>query len=113
VRQLVGGVSTILPMNVPEYTFFFVAVLCGTVLFAAVQGVICGVVTNGNPDETRWQQCNDALNFMMEDTRVPEESRLLVRAWTLSTGPSPTSLNTRHPPPSHTTVCTSPCAAHV
>jgi hypothetical protein len=64
--QLVGGVSTILPTNTFEYAFFFFAVLAGAVLFAAVQGIICGVVTNGDPDETRWRQNNDALNFMME-----------------------------------------------
>jgi hypothetical protein len=78
--QLVGGAAMILPMNGPEYTFFFVAILCGTVLFAAVQGVICGVVTNGNPDETRWKQCNDSLNFMMADMQVPTDARVTVCA---------------------------------
>ena len=77
--QLVGGVSTVLPMNAAEYIFFFVAIAVGAVLFAAVQGIICGVVTNGNPDETRWHQNLDALNFMMADTMMPKEERVKVR----------------------------------
>lgn len=77
--QLVGGVSTILPTNVIEYVFFFTAILSGTVLFAAVQGVICGVVTNGDPDEIAWRQNLDALNFMMADTNLSHATRLNVR----------------------------------
>ena len=51
----------------------------GTVLLAAVQGVICGVVTNGDPDEISWRQNLDALNFMMSDTNLPQTTRLAVR----------------------------------
>ena len=54
--QMVGGVSTILPTNVAEFGWFFGTVLAGTVLFAAVQGVVCGVVTTGDPDEIAWRQ---------------------------------------------------------
>lgn len=54
--QMVGSVSTILPSNVAEYVFFAAVILSGTVLISAVQGVICGVVTNGDPDEIRWRQ---------------------------------------------------------
>ena len=43
--------------------------------------MICGVVTNGNPDETLWQQNNDALNFMMADQNVPQEEKLSVRSF--------------------------------
>ena len=39
-------------------------VLMGAVLFAAVQGSICGVVTNGDPDETRWKQNNLASSLL-------------------------------------------------
>ena len=77
--QLVGGVSTILPCNTAEYVFFFCAILIGTVLIAAVQGVICGVVTNGDPDEIKWRQNLDALNLMMADTNQPQRTRLAVR----------------------------------
>jgi hypothetical protein len=38
---LVGGVSTVLPSNTTEYAFFFLAVLVGAILFAAVQGGAC------------------------------------------------------------------------
>jgi hypothetical protein len=78
--QLVGGVSTILPMNYVEYVWFFFVVLIGTVLFAAIQGIICGVVTNGDPDETEWVQKNDRLNAMMADTKVPQQVKMFVRA---------------------------------
>jgi len=77
--QMVGGVSTILPMNTVEYIWFFGVILVGTVLFAAIQGFICGVVTNGDPDETDWVQKNDQLNAMMADMRVPQEARMFVR----------------------------------
>ena len=53
----------------------------GTVLIAAVQGVICGVVTNGDPDEISWRQNLDALNFMMADTAIPHETRVTVRRY--------------------------------
>jgi hypothetical protein len=43
--------------------------------------VICGVVTNGNPDETLWQQNNDALNFMMADTKLPSKDRMRIREY--------------------------------
>jgi hypothetical protein len=79
--QLVGGVATIMPTNVTEYVFFFIAVFIGTVLFAAVQGVICGVVTQGDPDEIAWRQNNDALNFMMNDTKLPKPTRMEVRRY--------------------------------
>ena len=59
--------------------FFFV--LLGTVLFAAIQGVICGIVTNGDPEETLWRQDMDALNFMMRDNKLPQELRIRVRAY--------------------------------
>ena len=48
-------------------------------LLAAVQGVICGVVTNGDPDEISWRQNLDALNFMMSDTSMPHATRVAVR----------------------------------
>ena len=76
---LVGGVSTVLPCNTTEYAFCFICIAVGAILFAAVQGIICGVVTNGNPDETRWKQNNDALNFMMADTKLPQQERKKVR----------------------------------
>jgi len=58
-----------------------VAVFIGTVLFAAVQGIICGVVTQGDPDEIAWRQNNDALNFMMADTKLDKNTRMEVRRY--------------------------------
>jgi hypothetical protein len=79
--QLVGGVGTTQPSNQNEYLLFFMAILMGTVLLAAVQGVICGVVTNGDPDEISWRQNLDALNFMMSDTGLSHDARLGVRRY--------------------------------
>lgn len=79
--QIVGGVSTITPTQRSEYIVFFFAILCGTVLLSAVQGVICGVVTNGDPDEIAWRQKLDSLNFMMADTSMPQRTRLQVRGF--------------------------------
>ena len=80
--QLVGSLSGQMePANTVEYFFNFAAILCGTVLFAAIQGIICGVVTTGDPDETLWKQQNDKLNFMMEDCKVTPEMRQKVRMY--------------------------------
>lgn len=77
--QMVGGVSTVLPQNVGEFAWFAITVLMGTVLFAAVQGVICGIVTTGDPDEIAWRQNYDALNFMMSDCNLEQEDKVAVR----------------------------------
>lgn len=80
--QLVGSLSGQMePANTVEYFFNFAAILCGTVLFAAIQGIICGVVTTGDPDETLWKQQNDKLNFMMEDCKVAPDMRQKVRMY--------------------------------
>jgi hypothetical protein len=78
--QMAGGVSTVLPMNVPEFAWFFVTVLAGTVLFAAVQGVICGIVTVGTRQiwtlsaaaataaaRASWQRCAGAASSSDRD----------------------------------------------
>ena len=39
--------------------------LAGTLVFAAIQGIIVQVMTQGDPDETNFRQSLDALNFMM------------------------------------------------
>ena len=43
--------------------------------------MICGIVTNGDPEETLWRQDMDALNFMMADNKLPQELRVRVRAY--------------------------------
>ena len=76
-----GSTSTLYPTNGAEYTLFFIAVLGGAIGFAAIQGVICGIVTNGDPEETLWRQDMDALNFMAADNKLPQELRWHVRAY--------------------------------
>ena len=77
----VGSTSTLRPENSAENFLFFLAVLGGTVAFAAIQGVIIGIVTQGDPEETRWRQDMDALNFMLADNKLPHELRMQVRAY--------------------------------
>ena len=77
--QLVGGVAGITPTNTTEYVVFVFAILAGTLAFAAIQGVIVQVMTNGDPDEIKFRQAMDALNFMMQDQHVPIRNRLIVR----------------------------------
>ena len=68
--QLVGGVAGVMPSNRDEYIVFTVAIILGTIAFAAVQGVIVQVMTTGDPDEIHFKQQMDALNFMMRDQHV-------------------------------------------
>ena len=79
IMQIVGGVATIVPANWSEYVLFVFTIFLGAVYFASAQGTICGVATNGDPDEVRWSQNLDALNYMMHDTKQPRETRLNVR----------------------------------
>jgi len=79
IMQIVGGVATVVPANWSEYVLFVFTIFLGAVYFASAQGTICGVATNGDPDEVRWSQNLDALNYMMHDTKQPRETRLNVR----------------------------------
>ena len=47
MMQLLGGVATLYPTNTPENVLFLLSALIGTMLFAAVQGVIVQVMTTG------------------------------------------------------------------
>ena len=38
-----------------------------------LQGLILRVLTTGNPDEMRFRQRLDALNYMMADQRMPAD----------------------------------------
>jgi hypothetical protein len=76
---LVGGVAGIVPSNQTEYYVFISAVILGTMAFAAVQGIIVQVMTQGDPMEVHFKQQMDALNFMMIDQKVPVANRWIVR----------------------------------
>lgn len=76
---LVGSVATMVPSNTNEYVLMFFVTLIGAVVFAAIQGVICGVFTNGDPSEIAWRQEMDALNFMMADHKLDRKTRVGVR----------------------------------
>ena len=75
ILGLVGGVADVLPSNTAENMFLFIVALAGTYVFAAIQGVICGVFTNGDPAEIAWRQDMDALNSMMRDHKLEQARR--------------------------------------
>ena len=39
LMQLTGGVATVLPLNETETVVFFIGVMAGAIIFAAIQGV--------------------------------------------------------------------------
>lgn len=49
IGQLNGGSFNYNPQNVGENILFFVALLIGSVIWAIVQGVVCGIITTGGP----------------------------------------------------------------
>ena len=62
-----------------EYVVFFIALLLGSVIWAIVQGVVCGIITTGDPCFIEHRQNMDALNFLMEDMKVDMDIRVRVR----------------------------------
>ena len=86
--QLIGGIGTVAPLNMPETTAFLITILGGTVIFAMLQGIIVQVLTTGDPEETAFRQRMDALNFMMRDNGIDRETRGAPRD-SLSRCPSP------------------------
>ena len=79
--QLSGGVGSIVPENVTEYVLFIVNILIGSVLWAMVVGTICGVMTTGDPHTIRFKQDMDALNFFLDDMRMPKKICLRAREY--------------------------------
>ena len=81
LAQICGGAVILAPQNVPEYITFFVAMLLGSVIWAIVQGVVCGVITTGDPHAIAHKQNMDALNFMMKDMDISPDLRMAVREY--------------------------------
>ena len=79
LAQLCGGAVVIAPANTVEYVLFFVALLAGSVIWAVVQGVVCGVITTGDPHLIEHRQTMDALNFLMADMDITSDVRRKVR----------------------------------
>lgn len=81
-----GGYGWLEPTTTMEHMLYVFIMLVGTVLWAIVQGVICGVFATGNPEEITFNQDMEALNFMMDDlTRrgreISTELRMRIRAF--------------------------------
>ena len=79
--QLLGGVATVAPTNIAECACFLFAIFIGTMLFAAVQGIIVQVMTTGDPDETAFRTNLDELNEMMDVMHVSYELKKKVRGY--------------------------------
>ena len=83
--QLLGGMGVITPGNDAETVLFVFAIVVGTFVFAAVQGIVLTVFTTGNPELMRFRQDLDSLNYMMKDMRIPQNVRVRVRDYFLRT----------------------------
>jgi len=59
--------------------------LFGAFLWAIVQGVVCAMLSTGNPLETTYKNNLDAINFLMEDMKIPQALRTQMRAYMRST----------------------------
>ena len=81
VGQLSGGAISIAPMNISENILFIIALLIGSVIMAVVQGVICGIVTIGDPHYIEHRQNTDQLNFLMDDMGVDQDLKVRVREY--------------------------------
>ena len=73
------------PKNNTEYTILILVNLFGAFLWAMVQGVVCAVLSTGNPLETEYKNNLDALNFLMRDMSLPSDLRQRMRAYMRST----------------------------
>lgn len=73
------------PKNKTEYTILILVNLFGAFLWAMVQGVVCAVLSTGNPLETEYKNNLDALNFLMRDMSLPSDLRQRMRAYMRST----------------------------
>ena len=79
--QLSGGAVSFGPQNLAENILFFLALLAGSVIWAIVQGVVCGIITVGDPHYIEHRQNMDQLNFLMRDMGVNQEVRIRVREY--------------------------------
>ena len=75
--QLSGGAISQGPQNLAENILLLLALLAGSVIWAIVQGVVCGIITVGDPQYIEHRQNMDQLNFLMGDMGVNQEVRAL------------------------------------
>lgn len=81
IGQLSGGSISIAPENQAENILFLLALLAGSVIWAIVQGVVCGIITVGDPHYITHRQNMDQLNFLMADMGVNQEVKIRVREY--------------------------------
>lgn len=79
--QLSGGAISTAPQNLPETLLFLFALLAGSVIWAIVQGTICGIITVGDPHYIQHRQNIDQLNFLMGDMGVSQDIKVRVREY--------------------------------
>ena len=82
---MLGGAFLREPVNSLEYFVTTIVNLLGLFLWAIVQGVVCAMMSTGNPLETEYKNNLDAINFLMEDSNLDPELRRRMRAYMRST----------------------------
>jgi len=85
LAKVLGGLGPLGAVNAAESLVFSATGLAVRISFAVLQGLILRVLTAGDPDETKFRQRLDALNFMMRDQNVPNELRVRVRTYVTKT----------------------------
>ena len=85
LAKVLGGLGPLGAVNAAESMLVSLVGLAVRISFAVLQGLILRVLTTGDPDETKFRQRLDALNYMMKDQHVPNEMRLKVRSYVRKT----------------------------
>jgi len=79
LAKVLGGLGPLGAASPEESFLVSFNGLAVRISFAVLQGYILRVLTTGNPDEMRYRQKLDALNFMMADSHIPNDVRRSVR----------------------------------
>ena len=82
---LLAGSFYYMPANAVEHIVVGFYNILGLVLWAIVQGVVCAMLTTGNPFETDYKNRLDAVNFLMKDMKLPSDLRRRMRAYMRTT----------------------------
>ena len=79
LSKVFGGLGPLGTSDTAESVLITVSSLGLRISFAILQGLIMKVLTQGNPEETKYRQSLDKLNAMMRDQRIPNAVRRKAR----------------------------------
>ena len=82
---MLAGSTLTNPTNGSEYAVVTITNLLGLFLWAIVQGVVCAMLSTGDPFETEYQNNLDSINFFMNDLNIDKELRRRMRGYLRST----------------------------